>query len=166
MASDAITLLKADHREIRRLFREYRRTSSRATKTRGKLVRQIIELLTVHTYVENEVLYPRVRDLLPELDEDVLESYEEHHVADVLCAELAVMSPDDEHFEAKTVVLMDNVNHHIDEEEGDRFPKIRSGLRRTQLRDLGGMIEQARKKAPTSPVQPSAMKKMVDAVIS
>ena len=44
----------------------------------------MIELLTVHTYIENEVMYPRVRDLLPDLEDDVLESYEEHHVADLL----------------------------------------------------------------------------------
>jgi hemerythrin superfamily protein len=164
--SDAITMLKADHREIRRLFREYRRTSDTAVKTKAKLVQQIIELLTVHTYIENEVMYPQVRELLPGLDEDVLESYEEHHVADVLCAELAAMTPDDEHFEAKTIVLIDNVAHHIEEEEGDRFPKVRAGLSRTKLRDIGVMLEQARQRAPKSPAQPSAAKKLVDAVLS
>jgi len=49
----------------------------------------MIELLTVHTYIENELMYPRVRTLLPDLEDDVLESYEEHHVADVLVMELA-----------------------------------------------------------------------------
>lgn len=53
----------------------------------------MIELLTVHTYIENEVMYPRVRALLPELENDVLESYEEHHVADVLVMELSGMKP-------------------------------------------------------------------------
>ncbi|HET9893424.1 MAG TPA: hemerythrin domain-containing protein [Streptosporangiaceae bacterium] len=166
MASDAITMLKAEHRDIRRLFREFRRTTDRAVKTRAKLVGQIIELLTVHTYVENEVLYPSVRELLPELEEEMLESYEEHHVADVLCVELAAMSPDNDHFEAKTVVLIETVSHHIQEEEGERFPKIRAGLSRTQLLQLGAMVEQARRQAPTSPAQPSAVKKVVDAVIS
>lgn len=165
MASDAITMLKADHREIRRLFREYRRTSDTAVKTKEKLVHQIIELLTVHSYIENEVLYPQVRELLPELDEAMLESFEEHHVADMLCAELATLTTDDEHFEAKTIVLIDNVTHHIDEEEGDRFPKIRAGLSRTKLRDMGVLIEQARQRAPRSPAQPSAAKKLVEAVL-
>lgn len=166
MTSDAITLLKADHKELRRLFREFRRSSDSAVKTKAKLVQQIIELLTVHTYVENEVMYPQVRELLPELNEDVLESYEEHHVADVLCVELATMTPDDERFEAKTIVLINNVTHHIEEEEGDRFPKVRAGLSRTKLRDIGVIVEQARQRAPKSPAQPSAAKKLVDAVIS
>lgn len=166
MASDAITMLKADHKEIRRLFREYQRTSDKAVKTKGKVVKQIIEQLTAHTYIENEVMYPKVRELLPDLNEDILESYEEHHVADVLCAELAAMAPDDEHFEAKTVVLIENVSHHIDQEEGERFPKVRAGLSRTKLRDIGVLLEQARQRAPKSPAQPSAAKKLVDAVLS
>jgi hemerythrin superfamily protein len=166
MASDAITLLKADHREIRRMFREYRRTGDRAVKTKAKLVQQIIEFLTVHTYIEDEVMYPQVRELLPDLGEVMLESYEEHHVADLLCAELAAMTPDAEHFEAKTIVLIENVTHHIEEEEGDRFPKIRAGLSRAKLREIGAMLEQARQQAPKSPRQPSAAKKLVDAVLS
>ena len=166
MASDAITMLKADHKEIRRLFREFRRTTDSAVKTKAKLVKQIIELLTIHTYIENEVMYPQVRELLPDLGEAMLESYEEHHVADVLCAELAVLTPKSEHFEAKTIVLIENVSHHIEEEEGDRFPKVRAGLSRTKLREIGEQLEQARKRAPKTPAQPSAAKKLVDAVLS
>jgi hemerythrin superfamily protein len=166
VSSDAITLLKADHREMRRLFREYRRTRPRAVKTKAKLVNQIIELLTVHTYIENEVMYPQVRELLPKLEDDVLESYEEHHVADILCAELAAMEPSDERFDAKTTVLIENVTHHLEEEEGDWFPKVRSGLRRKQLRELGTELEAARQRAPRKPDQPTAMKKAIDAVIS
>ena len=78
---------------------------------------KILELLTVHTYIENECMYPRTRELVPDLEDDVLESYEEHHVADVLCMELSTMSPDDERFVAKTTVLVENVRHHMDEEE-------------------------------------------------
>ena len=73
-------------------------------------------------------MYPEVRRLLPDLEDDVLESYEEHHVADVLVMELAAMEPDDERFDAKTTVLIENVAHHIDEEEQDWFPKVRDGL--------------------------------------
>ena len=70
-------------------------------------------------------MYPEVRKLLPDLEDDVLESYEEHHVADVLAVELSAMSPDAEHFDAKTTVLIENVTHHIEEEEGEWFPKVR-----------------------------------------
>ena len=134
--------------------------------SQGQLVDRIIELLTQHTYIENEVLYPRVRELLPEVEDDVLESYEEHHVADVLVVELAAMKPDDERFTAKTTVLIENVRHHIEEEEKEWFPKVREGLGRTQLQDIGAEMIKARKKAPKRPSQPSALKKTLDAVIS
>jgi hemerythrin-like domain-containing protein len=123
-------------------------------------------LLTVHTYIENEVMYPRVRELLPDLEDDILESYEEHHVADVLCIELAMMSPEHDHFDAKTTVLIENVRHHIHEEEDEWFPKVRAGLSRTQLQELGAELIQARQKAPRKPSQPSALKKAIDALIS
>jgi hemerythrin superfamily protein len=164
VASDAIVLLKADHQQIRRLFREFQSAGDRAVKTKGRLVEQMISLLTVHTYVENEVMYPEVRARLPELDNDVLESYEEHHVADLLCAELAGMKPDAERFDAKTTVLIETVTHHIEEEEQEWFPKVRAGLGRKQLQEIGASLEQARKKAPTNPAHPRALKKAIDAV--
>lgn len=88
----------------------------------------MIELLTVHTYIENEIMYPRVRELIPDLEDDILESYEERHVADLLVMELVAMTPDDERFDAKTTVLIENVRHHIEEEEDEWFPKVREGL--------------------------------------
>ena len=94
MSTDAIVLLKNDHKEIRKLFNDFEKAGENAHVTKGKLVDKIIELLTVHTYIENEVMYPRVRELLPDLEDDVLESYEEHHVADVLVVELSAMKPD------------------------------------------------------------------------
>ena len=100
MSSDAIVILKDDHKQIRRMFREFGATGDDAVKKRAKIVGQIIEMLTVHTYIENEVMYPEVLALLPDLKEDVLESYEEHHVADVLCLELSAMAPDQERFGA------------------------------------------------------------------
>src|SRR6478752_5044514 len=133
MSSDAIVVLKADHKEIRDLFRKFQAAGDKAVKTKEKIAGQIIELLTVHTYVENEVMYPEVCALLPELKDDVLESYEEHHVADVLCMELAGLP---------------------------------GGLSRKQLQELGAELEQARKKAPRSPAQPSAVKKTIDAVLA
>jgi hemerythrin-like domain-containing protein len=166
MSTDAIVLLKNDHKEIRRLFREFEQAGEDATKTKGRLVDQIIEILTVHTYIENEVMYPRVRELLPDLEDDVLESYEEHHVADVLVMELYGMKPDAERFEAKTTVLIENVRHHIEEEEEEWFPQVRAGLGRKTLQEIGAEMEKARTKAPRKPSQPSALRKTVDAVLS
>ena len=120
----------------------------------------------MHTYIENEVMYPEVRKLLPDLEGDVLESYEEHHVADLLVAEIAAMSPDAERFDAKVTVLIENVSHHMDEEEQDWFPKVREGLGRKDLQEIGARMIELKETAPRSPAQPSALKKVVDAVIS
>lgn len=166
MSNDAIVMLKDEHKDILRAFKEFEDTGDDAHKTKGKLVERIIELLTVHTYIENEVMYPRVRELVPELEADVLESYEEHHVADVLVTELAAMKPTDERFTAKTTVLIENVRHHIEEEEDEWFPKVREALGRKVLQEIGADMAEARKTAPRSPAQPSALKKTIDAVIA
>jgi hemerythrin superfamily protein len=148
MSTDAIVILKNDHKTIKKLFKEFQSAGEDATQAKGRIVGRIIEELTVH----------------PDLEDDVLESYEEHHVADVLSAELSAMKPDDERFDAKTTVLIENVTHHIDEEERDWFPQVRQGLGRKQLQELGARMTEMREKAPRSPAQPSALKKAVDAV--
>ena len=165
MSSDAIVLLKADHKEVKSVFRQFQQAGEDATAKKGDLVKKMIELLTVHTYLENELVYPEVRRQLPDLDDDVLESYEEHHVADVLCLELSTMSADHERFDAKTTVLIENVLHHIEEEEQEWFPQVRKGMSRKQLSELGERMIEMRKTAPRSPVQPKAMKKTVDAIV-
>lgn len=165
MSTDAIVLLKEDHKRIRALFKAFDDSGENAHKRRGELVTKMIEELTVHTYVENEVMYPQVRALLPELEQDVLESYEEHHVADLLTVELMALNPEDERFAAKTRVLIENVTHHIEEEEKEWFPKVRESLSRTQLREIGEQLIEARESAPRHPAQPSALKKTVDALI-
>lgn len=165
MSTDAITLLKNDHKEIKKLFREFEKAGERATQRKGEIVKKIIELLTVHTYIENEIMYPEVRELMPDVEDDILESYEEHHVADVLCMELFAMKPSAERFDAKTTVLIESVSHHIEEEEGEWFPKVRAGIGRGQLADMGARMLEAKQRAPRSPAQPSALKKTLDAVL-
>lgn len=166
MSTDAIVVLKGDHQKVRKLFRDFQGTGENAIATKGKIAKRIIEELTIHTYLENEVMYPQVRALMPEVENDVLESYEEHHVVDVLCMELSAMAPDAERFDAKMSVLIENVTHHMKEEEEDWFPKVRKGLRRTTLQELGARMVKLRSTAPRSPAQPSALKKVVDAVIA
>ena len=87
-------------------------------------------------------------------------------MADVLVMELSAMSASDERFTAKTTVLIENVTHHIKEEEDDWFPEVRKGLGRKQLQEIGAEMLKARKSAPRKPSQPSALKKTIDAVIS
>ena len=165
MSKDAIVLLKADHKEIRKVFKEFQKAGSGAKAKKGKLVEKMLELLTVHTYVENECMYPAARERIPQLESHILESFEEHHVADVLCMELKAMSPDDERFDAKTTVLIESVSHHIEEEESEWFPQVRAALGRKELQELGERILELKQKAPRSPAQPSALKKAIDAVI-
>ncbi len=151
MPKDAIVLLKEDHKQMRRLFREFQKAGDGAEATKGRLAKQILEELTVHTYIENEAMYPETRKLLPDLEDDVLESYEEHHVADVLCAEIAMMSPSHERFDAKMTVLIEMVEHHIEEEEDEWFPKVRDGLGRKKLQEIGVRMLELQKHAPPSP---------------
>ena len=165
MSTDAIVVLKQDHARVKKLFQEFERAGS-AKEKKNRIVRTILEELTVHTYLENEVMYPEVRRLVPDLEADVLESYEEHHVADMLCFELSTMDADDERFDAKTTVLIESVTHHIGEEEQDWFPKVREALGRKQLQELGARMEALRPKAPRKPSQPSALKKAIDSMIS
>ncbi len=116
--------------------------------------------------MDDELIFPEVRRLLPDLEDDILESYEEHHVADVLIRELAALSPDHERFDAKTTVLIESVEHHIEEEEQEWFPEVRAGLGRKQLSEMGARMLEMKKTAPRSPAQPGALKKAVDAVLA
>jgi hemerythrin superfamily protein len=166
MSSDAIVILKNDHKAMRKLFREFERAGDNATKTKGGIVDRILEALTVHTYIENEAMYPAVRELVPDLEDDVLESYEEHHVTDLLCMELAAMSPDDERFDAKVTVLIEIVEHHVEEEEDEWFPKVRERLGRKQLAQIGADMLALRAKAPRRPEQPGALKKAAKAIVA
>jgi len=165
MSTDAIVILKDDHKRIKKLFREFEAAGEDATARKGEIVERIIAELTVHTYIENEGMYPQVRKLVPDLEDDVLESYEEHHVADILCFELASMDAGDERFDAKTTVLIENVEHHMEEEEQEWFPKVREGLGRKVLQEIGAEMIEKRKSAPRRPSQPGALKKAIDAMI-
>ena len=156
MASDAIVMLKNDHKTVKGLFRKFEQAGD-DTALKRRLVDQMIEELTAHTYLENEIMYPEVRKALPDLEDDVMESYEEHHVADVLCHELVDLDASNEHFDAKTTVLIENVRHHIEEEEEEWFPKVREGMSRKELLALGERIEATRPSAPRDPNDPKAL---------
>jgi len=166
VSTDAIVLLREDHLEIKRVFHQFEDAGHNAVATKNRLVDRMIELLTVHTYLENECVYPKVRELVPSLEPEILESLEEHHVADVLCVELAGMSAEQAHFDAKVMVLMENVRHHIDEEEHGWFPVVREALGRKPLQEIGAEMLQMRPNAPTRPSQPGALRKAVHALLA
>ena len=113
---NAIELLKADHDKVKKLL-ELESTTERGVKTRTELFATIKGELTVHEAIEEEIFYPALK-AHPKAKDIVLESYEEHHVVDLLMGELESLPVDDEQWGAKAVVMKENIEHHIEEEEG------------------------------------------------
>jgi hemerythrin-like domain-containing protein len=148
---DAITMLKEDHQAVERLFKRFEKAGDRAFAEKRKLADQIVEALSRHAAVEEQVFYPVARATVPGTEDVVLESLEEHHIVRWVLAELDGMDPAEERFDAKMTVLMENVRHHIDEEEHEFFPKVRAELDRTTLAELGRALEAAKELAPSHP---------------
>ncbi|HZM81453.1 MAG TPA: hemerythrin domain-containing protein [Candidatus Limnocylindrales bacterium] len=150
---DGIVLLKEDHKNVKRLFREFEKTHKDATSAaKRKLVDQILHELITHAFIEETIFYPAARAEVPDTDDHVLESVEEHHVVAWLCSELGTLDPSDETFDAKVKVLIENVEHHAEEEENEWFPQVREALGRNRLAELGQQMEAARPKAPADPL--------------
>ncbi|UDY35175.1 hemerythrin domain-containing protein [Dermatobacter hominis] len=148
---DAITLLKKDHRTVEQLFRRYEQAGDRAYAEKRRVVDRIIEELSQHAAIEEQVFYPAAREEASDTEDLALESIEEHHIVKWELSELEKMDPQDERFDAKVRVLMENVRHHVSEEESEFFPKVRDELGRNELNDLGDAMAAARKGAPTHP---------------
>jgi hemerythrin superfamily protein len=148
---DAITFLKDDHHTVEQLFKRFEQSGARAHVQKRQIVDRIIEELSTHAAVEEQVFYPVVRASVPDTEDITLESLEEHHVMKWLLSELDGMDPTHERFTAKVTVLMESVRHHVKEEEGDLFPKVRSQLGRNELAELGQAMADAKKVAPTRP---------------
>jgi hemerythrin superfamily protein len=146
---DAITLLKQDHKAVEKLFKQFEKTTQPAQQR--KLAQQVIKELSAHAAIEEMVFYPAVRDRVPKAEDTVLESLEEHHIVKWVLSELDDMKPDHERFKAKMTVLMENVRHHVKEEESELFPEVRSVIKRKELGELGDAMEKAKKTAPTQP---------------
>lgn len=148
---DAITMLKDDHKRVKGLFRSFERAGDRAYRTKRRLVDQIIEELSAHAAVEEEVFYPAVREAAGETEDVVLESLEEHHLVKWMLWELERTQPQDERFDAKVTVLIENVRHHIEEEESDLFKRTREAVGRKELQRLAERMLEVKRVAPTRP---------------
>ena len=146
---DAITLLKDDHKTVEALFKRFERAGDQAYVEKRAIVDKIIEELAVHAAVEEQLFYPVTRATVPDTEDVALESLEEHHIVKWVLSELDEMSPEDERFDAKVTVLIENVRHHVEEEEEEYFPKVRDELGRNALSDLGEAMDAAKKVAPT-----------------
>src|SRR4051794_27828816 len=148
---DAITLLKNDHREVEKLFKRFEKAGDNAHVQKRDIVDRIIEELSKHAAIEEQLFYPVTRATVPDVEDTALESIEEHHIVKWVLSELDGMDPRDERFEAKVTVLIENVRHHVEEEEEEFFPKVRDELGRASLNHLGDAMEQAKATAPTHP---------------
>jgi len=145
-AMNALTLLEQDHRAVERLLDELEPTTERGVKTRTELFAELKNALTVHEVIEEEIFYPTLKEH-PRAKEIVLEGYEEHDVVDRLMGELEQLPVDDETWGAKAKVMAENIQHHIEEEEGDMFDKARQVFDRDELEQLGEQMAARKEQA-------------------
>jgi hemerythrin-like domain-containing protein len=145
--TDAIAALKADHRKVEGLFSQLEKTSERGASKRTRLVGQIETEIKMHMRLEEEIFYPAFREAVTKKDDKELyhEAREEHHTADMVLKELKALDPSDETFGAKAKVLKELIEHHVEEEENEMFPKARRAMGATLLKQLGDeMMERKR----------------------
>ena len=124
--SDATALLTRDHAEVKKLFKQYEKMADAQAdgEERQALAEEICAMLTVHATIEEEIFYPAAREA--EVESDLLDEAEvEHASAKDLIAQIQEMGPDDELYDAKVKVLGEYIEHHVQEEEGEMFPKCR-----------------------------------------
>ena len=110
---DAISMLKDDHKTVERLFKRFEKAGDRAHVEKREIVDRIIEELSVHAAIEEQLFYPVARATVPGTEDIALESLEEHHIVKWVLSELETMTPEDERFDAKVTVLIENVRHHV-----------------------------------------------------
>lgn len=149
---DATKLLIGDHNRVKGLFSRFNEAEEKQdTATMQQLAGQIAEELHVHTQVEEQVFYPGVRGADDSIEELVAEGLEEHHVVDQLIEELGGVEAGGEQWTAKLKVLMENVEHHVEEEEGEMFPKVRSKVGNQELEALAAQMSAKKRElgAPT-----------------
>jgi len=124
---DAVTLLKADHAEVKKCFKAYQKLVDKDADggERQAMAEQICLLLTVHAQIEEEIFYPAAREVLGEAVDLVDEADVEHASAKDLIAQIQSMQPDDDHYDAKVKVLGEYIDHHVQEEQDEMFPKVK-----------------------------------------
>jgi Hemerythrin HHE cation binding domain len=138
--TDAIDCVETDHRRLEDLLKQGEDTTERGVKTRNELLAIISTELGVHEMIEEKILYPALK-APPEVKDIVLEGYQEHHVADLMVKELHALSRSDERWGAKFKVLKENIEHHIEEEEGKMFKTARRIPGREQLEEIGERMQ-------------------------
>jgi iron-sulfur cluster repair protein YtfE (RIC family) len=135
---DAIELLTQDHKTVKELFEKYENLSDRSTASKKKLATQICLELTKHATAEEEIFYPAVREASGDTEDLVDEATVEHASAKDLIAQILEMNPGDDLYDAKVKVLSEQIEHHVEEEEKEMFPKARKA--KLDLAALGEAI--------------------------
>jgi hemerythrin superfamily protein len=148
---DAVTLLKNDHQVVEQLFRRYESLGGDSADQKKEIVQEVIRELSVHAAIEEQVLYPGVREALPDGDSLTEEALDEHQEAKEVLSDLDGMEPSDPGFDAKVRSLIKDVRHHVEEEETEMFPKLQSAISYDRLEDMGRKMESAKGMAPTRP---------------
>jgi len=141
---NAFTLLKNDHEKVAGILEKIDGTTERATKSREDLFAQLKSELDVHTRIEETILYPALEEY-EETRDIALEAYEEHAIVKQLLKELESGAKNDEQWTAKFTVLKENIEHHVEEEEGEMFTKARSVLSKDEIATLGERLEEAKR---------------------
>jgi hemerythrin superfamily protein len=147
---DAIQVIRGDHRTVEGLFRRWEGMGA-GDGERGELVRTIVRELSVHAAIEEQILYPAIRDALPDGESLVEEALEEHQEAKEVLSDLDGMEPSEPEFPTKVDSLIDDVRHHVEEEETELLPKLESALSQQRLEEMGRRLESTKESAPTRP---------------
>ena len=143
---DALELLKRDHQTVKNLFEQIKRgKKQQAVKDNKQLFDQIDTELNIHAHIEETVFYPEMRKH-DELKDMVQEALEEHQDVKTLLEEIEGLDPASEEYSASLDELIENVEHHIAEEEGEMFPKVRELCDQATLDRLGNELEAAKGK--------------------
>ena len=143
--ADPIKIIKEDHRAVEKLFKQYEGLGDSAFKAKQKLALEIADLLSLHAEMEEQFLYPKLKDEFgDEEDKMVEEAYAEHGVAKELIAEIRELNPEEGQFDAKVKVLSENIAHHVKEEENELLPEAKSELPEAELEQIGEAMEQFR----------------------
>ena len=137
--TDALALLERDHRRFEDLLKQGEDTTERAVQGRTELLNTLADELTVHEMIEEKIFYPALK-AHPQGKDLALEGYQEHHVADLLIKELHDLAKDDERWGAKFKVLQENLEHHIQDEEGPMWRTARGLFSRDELQTLGARM--------------------------
>ena len=149
---DAVSLLESDHRAVDQLFREYEALPRTAgASARREPVERMIRELSVHTAIEEQVLYPTVGREVPGGAAMEAEARREHQEAKETLRRLDRMEPNGQDFDSAVKDLIEEVRHHVEEEEGEMFPKLRMALTQDRLTTLGARMQEAKRMAPTRP---------------